>query len=176
MTRKHILRDNNKPLCHSSSTTTANSDIGLPPPPLTRVMGVGRQPQPYGGNVLEYGSCYDFVCCVDRFLLLPPCCWCECFEYLYCLACFCCCDFYVFDVCEFGVFLGWCSWELWCCLCCYVGCLQLMSVFLSMCLFVLCVLCFTVLVNCLLNAFAICVGELCPVCFPIVRECVSVLL
>ena len=26
-------------------------------------------------------------------------------------------------------------------------------------LFVLCVLCFTVLVNCLLNAFAICVGE-----------------
>ena len=34
-----------------------------------------------------------------------------------------------------------------------------LSVFLSMCLFVLCVLCFTVLVNCLLNAFAICVGE-----------------
>ena len=31
------------------------------------------------------------------------------------------------------------------------------SVFLSMCLFVLCVLCFTVLVNYLLNAFAICV-------------------
>ena len=31
-----------------------------------------------------------------------------------------------------------------------------LSVFLSMCLFVLCV---TVLVNCLLNAFAICVGE-----------------
>ena len=25
------------------------------------------------------------------------------FEYLYCLACFCCCDFYVFVVCEFGV-------------------------------------------------------------------------
>ena len=34
-----------------------------------------------------------------------------------------------------------------------------LSVFLSICLFVLCVLCFTVLVNCLLNAFAICVGE-----------------
>ena len=34
-----------------------------------------------------------------------------------------------------------------------------LSVFLSMCLFVLCVLCLTVLVNCLLNAFAICVGE-----------------
>ena len=34
-----------------------------------------------------------------------------------------------------------------------------MSVFLSMCLFVLCVLCLTGLVNCLLNAFAICVGE-----------------
>ena len=34
-----------------------------------------------------------------------------------------------------------------------------LSVFLSMCLFVLCVLCLTVFVNCLLNAFAICVGE-----------------
>ena len=34
-----------------------------------------------------------------------------------------------------------------------------LSVFLSMCLFVLGVLCLTVLVNCLLNAFAICVGE-----------------
>ena len=28
-----------------------------------------------------------------------------------------------------------------------------------MCLFVVCVLCLTVLVNCLLNAIAICVGE-----------------
>ena len=27
----------------------------------------------------------------------------ECFEYLYCLVCFCCCDFYVFVVCKFGV-------------------------------------------------------------------------
>ena len=34
-----------------------------------------------------------------------------------------------------------------------------LSVFLSMCLFVLCVLCLTVLVNCLLDAFAICMGE-----------------
>ena len=34
-----------------------------------------------------------------------------------------------------------------------------LSVFLSICLFVSCVLCLTVLVNCLLNAFAICVGE-----------------
>ena len=34
-----------------------------------------------------------------------------------------------------------------------------LSVFLSMCLFVLCVLCLTVLVNYLLNAFSICVGE-----------------
>ena len=34
-----------------------------------------------------------------------------------------------------------------------------LSVFVSMCLFVLCVLCLTVLVNCLLNAFAIYVGE-----------------
>ena len=34
-----------------------------------------------------------------------------------------------------------------------------LSVSLSMCLFLLCVLCLTVLVTCLLNAFAICVGE-----------------
>ena len=34
-----------------------------------------------------------------------------------------------------------------------------LSVFLSMCLFVWCVLCLTVLVNCLLNTFGICVGE-----------------
>ena len=34
-----------------------------------------------------------------------------------------------------------------------------LNVFISMCLFVLCVLCLTVLVNCLLNVFAICVGE-----------------
>ena len=34
-----------------------------------------------------------------------------------------------------------------------------LCVLLSMCLFVLCVLCLSVLVNCLLNAFAICVGE-----------------
>ena len=27
-----------------------------------------------GGNILEYGSCYGFVCCDDRFLLFPPCC------------------------------------------------------------------------------------------------------
>ena len=39
-----------------------------------------------------------------------------------------------------------------------------LSVFLSMCLFVLCVLCLTVVVNCLLNVFAICV------------DCVGVLL
>ena len=35
----------------------------------------------------------------------------------------------------------------------------LFSVFQSMCLFVLCVLCLTVLVNWFFNAFAICVGE-----------------
>ena len=34
-----------------------------------------------------------------------------------------------------------------------------LSVFLSMHLFVLCVICLIVSVNCLLNAFAICVGE-----------------
>ena len=33
-----------------------------------------------------------------------------------------------------------------------------LSVFLSRCMFVLCVLCLTVVVNCLLNTFAICVG------------------
>ena len=43
-----------------------------------------------------------------------------------------------------------------CCGECYFGSL---CVFLSMCLFVLCVLCLTGLVNCLLNAFAICAGE-----------------
>ena len=43
-----------------------------------------------------------------------------------------------------------------CCGECYV--VSSFSVFLSMCLFVLCVLCLTVLVNFLLNAFAICVG------------------
>ena len=36
----------------------------------------------------------------------------------------------------------------------------ILIVFLSMCLFGLCVLCLTVLVNCLLNTFAICVGEM----------------
>ena len=34
-----------------------------------------------------------------------------------------------------------------------------LKVFLSICLFVVCILCSTVLVNCLVNAFAICVGE-----------------
>ena len=34
-----------------------------------------------------------------------------------------------------------------------------MFLYICVCLFVLCVLCLTVLVNCLLNAFAICVGE-----------------
>ena len=38
-------------------------------------------------------------------------------------------------------------------------------VFLSMCLFVLCVLCLTMLVHCLLNTFAICVGE--TILFPL---------
>ena len=50
--------------------------------------------------------------------------------------------------------LFYCRLDL-CCGECYGG----LCVFLSMCLFVLCVLCLTMLVNCLLNAFAICVGE-----------------
>ena len=41
-----------------------------------------------GGKVLEYGSCYGFVCCEDCFHLFPPSCRCECFECLYCLAYF----------------------------------------------------------------------------------------
>ena len=53
--------------------------------------------------------------------------------------------------------LFYCRLDL-CCGECYVGCLQFQC-FLSMCLFVLCDLCLTVLVNCLLNAFAICMGE-----------------
>ena len=58
-----------------------------------------------------------------------------------------------------------CPVELLFLLCCIAAwtCVMLvvcsLSVFLSMCLFVLCGLCLTVLVNCLLNAFAICVGE-----------------
>ena len=54
-----------------------------------------------------------------------------------------------------------------------------LSVFLSMCLFVLCVLCLTVLVNCLLNAFAICVGEVSVYSFKVIVLylcCVGVLL
>ena len=41
----------------------------------------------HGANVLEYGSCYGFVCCEDRFRLFPPCCLGECFEHLYLLSC-----------------------------------------------------------------------------------------
>ena len=60
--------------------------------------------------------------------------------------------------CRVGVFyLLYCRLDL-CCGECYVGC-QKFECFLSMCLFVLCVLCLTVLMNCLVNAFAICVGE-----------------
>ena len=45
-----------------------------------------------------------------------------------------------------------------------------LSVFISMCLLVLCVLCLTVFVNCLLNAFAICVGEV--TCLLFESDCV----
>ena len=54
-----------------------------------------------------------------------------------------------------------------------------LSVFLSMCLFVLCALCLTMLVNCLLNALAICVGEVNVFSFKIMvvfLGCVGVLL
>ena len=49
----------------------------------------------------------------------------------------------------FYCLLDLCCGESYCSLC----------VFLYVCLFVLCVLCLTVLVNCLLNVFDICVGE-----------------
>ena len=52
-----------------------------------------------------------------------------------------------------------CFTATWTCVVVSVMLVAVFSVFLSMCLFVLCVLCLTVLVNCLLNAFAICVGE-----------------
>ena len=54
-----------------------------------------------------------------------------------------------------------------------------LSVFRSMCLFVVCVLCLTVLVNCLLNEFAISVGEVSVLSLKVMvlfLGCVSVLL
>ena len=54
-----------------------------------------------------------------------------------------------------------------------------LCVFLYMCMFVLCVLCLTVLVNCLLNAFAICVGEVTVLSLTVMvlfMGCVGVLL
>ena len=42
-----------------------------------------------------YVSCYGFVC-EDRFLHVV-------YVLMYCLPCFCCCELYVFVVCEFGV-------------------------------------------------------------------------
>ena len=77
---------------------TTSGNIGLPP--LARVMGVGRQ-QHHGGNILEYGSCYGFVCCDDRFFLFPPCINVSALSTCN-VTCFCCCDFYVFVVCVFG--------------------------------------------------------------------------
>ena len=47
-------------------------------PSLARVKGVGRQQQPNGGNVLEYGSCYGFVCGEYRSFLFSPWFWWEC--------------------------------------------------------------------------------------------------
>ena len=50
-------------------TTSGRSDS--PPPPLARVMGVGRQQQPPGGNVLEYWSSYGSVCGEYCFICFP---------------------------------------------------------------------------------------------------------
>ena len=45
-----------------------------------------------------------WICMVrGSFPFVSPMLWFECFEYLYCLACFCCGDLYVFVVCELGV-------------------------------------------------------------------------
>ena len=51
---------------------------------------------------IEYGSFYGFVCCDDCFLLFPPFVDMSALSICIVLLAFCCCDFYVFVVCEFG--------------------------------------------------------------------------
>ena len=80
---------------------TTNGNIGLPP--LERVMGVGRQQQPYGRSILEYGSGYGFICGEYGFLVFAPIGRGEDCEYVDCFACFGCCQVYVSVVGEFGV-------------------------------------------------------------------------
>ena len=80
---------------------TTSGNIGLPP--LARVMGVGRQQQPYGRSILEYGSGYGFVYGEYGFLVFAPLGRGEDVEYVDCFACFGCCQVYVSVVGEFGV-------------------------------------------------------------------------
>ena len=47
------------------------SNYGRAPPNKHGGVGRQQQQQPYGGNVLEYGSCYGFVFCEYRFFLFP---------------------------------------------------------------------------------------------------------
>ena len=79
-----------------------------------------------------------------------------------------------------GVFLLLCFIAAWTCVVVSVMLVVCsLSDFLSMCLFVLCVLCLTVLVNCLLNAFAICLGVVTVISLKVIvlfLGCVGVLL
>ena len=86
-------------------------------------------------------------------------------------------DIYFIRPCVVVVFaLFYCPWT------CVVVSVMLVvrsfSVFLSMFLFVVCVLCLTVFVNCLLNAFTICMGEVnvlslkVIVCFFLANPCI----
>ena len=52
----------------------------------------------YGGNVLEYGSCYGFVCCEYRFLSFP-----HVVDVSALSICIVLRDLYMFVVCEFWV-------------------------------------------------------------------------
>ena len=77
---------------------------------------------PYGGNVLEYGSCYGLVCCDDRFLFVFPMLlmwvfWVSVLSCVLLLLWFLCvCCMWVWGRESGLVFLGWCSWWVSCCL------------------------------------------------------------
>ena len=66
----------------------------------------------------------------------------------------------MWDVRPYGVVVLLCLISTWTCVVVSISLVVCsLCVFLSICLFVLCLLCLTVLVNCLLDAFATCVGE-----------------
>ena len=59
-----------------------------------------------GDHMVETNSSMGLVMVLYVASIVPfvsPCGRYECFEYLYCLVCFCCCDLYLFVVCEYGV-------------------------------------------------------------------------